>query len=79
MDRGRGQDPDGARIRLKAVRVPSGWKTTVEDVEAFLVALTRSALASPDDDTEVNEPATPTRTRRRELAKVDAALDAAGI
>jgi hypothetical protein len=68
---------DGARIRLKAIRVPSGWKTTEEDVEAFLAALTGAALGETDVQHEIT--VTPTSSRLRELAKVDTQLDAIGI
>jgi hypothetical protein len=42
---GRWRDPgvraqDGSRIRLHCVRFPSGWRTSVASVHAFLAAIT---------------------------------------
>src|SRR5262245_24524523 len=51
---GRWRDPgvrarDGSRIRLLCVRFPSGWRTSVASVHAFLAAITadRAGHAAP--------------------------------
>jgi hypothetical protein len=63
--------PDGSRIRLEAIRRPSGWLTSREAVERFLTRLT------PDLDTEpALRPETPGKRHRaceqagRELEKL---------
>jgi hypothetical protein len=37
--------PNGQRIKLKAVRVPAGWRTTEEWVQQFIEELTNAAMA----------------------------------
>lgn len=77
---GRWRDPgvrarDGSRIRLRCVRFPSGWRTSVEAVHEFIAAITADRAGEP-------EAVVPTRTtaqRRRELDNVDAELERAGI
>jgi hypothetical protein len=69
--------PGGSRIRLEATRLPSGWKTTEEAIEAFLTALTGAALGGTDSPEPTESQ--PTKTRRRELARVDAELDRIGV
>ncbi len=80
---GRWRDPgvlarDGSRIRLRCVRLPSGWRTTIEWVNQFLAALT----ADRDDQGNPTPPAplsqTPAR-RRREIERATRELAAAGI
>ncbi len=60
-------------IRLEAIRFPGGWKTTEEAIERFLRRLTAAALG--EDEAEI-EPAPMTKTRRAELARVDAEISA---
>jgi hypothetical protein len=77
---GRWRDPgvrarDGSRIRLRCVRFPSGWRTSIEWVHEFLVAIT-SDRARSDSPLELIHT---TKQRRRQHDRVDLALDAAGI
>ena len=37
--------PSGQRIRLRAVRFPSGWRTCEEWVQQFLDELTKASMA----------------------------------
>jgi hypothetical protein len=66
---------DGSRITLRAVRLPSGWATTVEWVEEFFAAVTA-------DKTGQQPPAASIRTpvrRRHEIERANRELDDIGI
>jgi hypothetical protein len=68
---------DGSLVKLDARRFPGGWKVTDEAIDAFLDALTRAAIG--DDLVSAPASRTSARRRERELARVDAELDRAGI
>jgi hypothetical protein len=51
--------PNGACVRLEALKRPAGWITSVEAVERFLAALTPNLNAS-----RAPTPATPGKRRR---------------
>jgi hypothetical protein len=71
-----GRTPDGGRVRLEYLKTGLKIITSVEAVGRYLATLNGIDLDGPDA-VEV----TPARTgrRRRELARVDADLDRAGI
>ncbi len=65
----------GRKVRLAATRSPGGWRIKVEDIDAYLDAITRDRL----DDAEAEAPARTTNERRRAMSRTDLALDQAGI
>jgi hypothetical protein len=67
---------NGERIRLEAVRTGGCWITSVEAVQRFVDRLTRAALG---DVETADVPSAVSKTRERELARVDRELDEAGI
>lgn len=69
----------GSRVRLQAIRSPSGWKVSEEAVEAFLAHLTALALGDDAETHDDTPQAAVSAARARELARVDRELDAAGI
>jgi hypothetical protein len=71
--------PDGRIIRLRATRFPSGWKILPEELEAFFAELTAARLGVEDPSEPSAPPAPTTAARRRELERVDRALDAEGL
>lgn len=63
---------DGKRIRLKAMRLPGGWRTTPEWVNRFLERITSDRIeASGDDASEIRSPSERERasTRARQELK----------
>jgi hypothetical protein len=65
---------DGSRIRLRAVRFPSGWRTTLEWVHEFIQAITADRIGHP-----VTVRGRRAATRRdRELDRKDRELDEDG-
>jgi hypothetical protein len=68
---------DGVVIKLRARRFPGGWKVADQAIDEFLDELTRAALAQTEP-AAAPAPAISPR-RQRELDRVDAELDAAGI
>ncbi len=80
---GRWRDPgvrakDGSMIRLRCVRFPSGWRTTIEWVNQFLDELTadRTDQGNPTPPSPLSQ--TPAR-RRREIERANRELAAIGI
>src|SRR5262249_40842843 len=69
--------PSGEVVRLEGGKIGKKWITTRQAVQRYVDTLTRVALA----ETEPADAPTPAISprRQRELARVDAALDAAGI
>jgi hypothetical protein len=65
---------NGGRLRLAATRTPGAWLVSDEALEHFLAALTADRTGEP-----VPAPPSATAARRRELARVEAELDAAGF
>lgn len=66
---------DGSRIKLRAVRLPSGWATTLEWVREFFDAMTADKEGEPAPAPEVRTPA----SRRRQIERANRELDAIGI
>jgi hypothetical protein len=65
---------DGSRIKLRAMRFPSGWRTTLEWVDDFIQAITADRTGRP-----VTVQGRRTATRRvRELDRIDQGLDKDG-
>jgi hypothetical protein len=66
---------DGSRIRLRAVRFPSGWRTTLDWVHEFIEAITADRSGRP-----LTGQGQRTATRRvRELDRKDRELDEDGF
>jgi hypothetical protein len=65
---------DGRFIRLKATRFPGGWRTTQEQIDTFLQAITAAHLGE-----EVEPEARPTKARQAELSRVDAEIARLGL
>lgn len=66
---------DGSRITLRAVRLPSGWATTLEWVREFIDAVTADKAGEPAPPTTIRMPG----RRRREIERAKRELTAAGI
>jgi hypothetical protein len=66
---------DGTWITLRAVRLPSGWVTTLEWVRTFIRDVTAERTGRPASVPEIPI----TTRRRREIERVDRELDALGI
>lgn len=64
---------DGTRVKLEYVVVPGGRRTSAEAIERLVARLTNSSRGA------ASAPAYTTAARRRQAARVDADLDAAGI
>jgi hypothetical protein len=64
----------GSRLKLDALRLPSGWVTTDEAIGAFLGHLTsdRAGSSIPESNRE-------TAASRKAVARVDRTLDALGL
>ena len=70
---------DGQRIRLRALKTPGGWLCCSDWVLEFFEAQTIDRIAADSGPSAcVPIPVTPAR-RRREMARTDRLLDAAGI
>jgi hypothetical protein len=67
---------DGKRVHLEAIRTCGRWTTSVEAVERFTARLTGAVLGQAND---VGNVGPTSRHRERELVRVDAQLDAAGL
>jgi hypothetical protein len=67
---------DGTRVRLEAVRSPSGWKVSRDAVDAFLARLTALALGDEAESAESAD-APVSAARQRHLDRVDRELDEA--
>jgi hypothetical protein len=68
---------DGSRIRLRCVRVPSGWMTTIQWIGEFIEAMTNDRSGQGP-----TPPASLSQTlarRRRDLEEADRKLAAIGI
>jgi hypothetical protein len=77
---GRWRDPgvrarDGSRIRLRCVRFPSGWRTTIQWVHEFFAAITADRTRTDSLPELIHSG----EQRRRQLDRTDRELDAAGI
>ena len=66
---------DGSYISLQAIRLPSGWATTVEWVEEFIAAVTAEKSGQSAPPAAIRTPA----RRRREIERANRDLDAIGI
>jgi hypothetical protein len=66
---------DGSRITLRAVRLPSGWATTVEWVQEFFDAVTADKAGQQPPAASIRSPV----RRRREIARANRELDDIGI
>jgi len=64
---------NGQRIRLETIKTPRGLVTSREAIQRFVERLSDPDAASGDSDVPT------TTARRREAARVDHALDVAGI
>src|SRR4051794_11661958 len=65
---------DGSRLKLEAVRLPSGWVTTPSAVQRFIEALTADRSGEP-----ALPPVRTTVARTRAVERADKALAAAGF
>jgi hypothetical protein len=65
---------DGSRIKLDAVYVPGGWTVAIEAVERFIRAVSNDRCGNA-----ATQEAAPTKTRVRELDRVDRQLDSLGV
>jgi hypothetical protein len=54
---------DGTRLKLKAIRLPGGFRTTQQWLDEFIEALTRDRTGAPAPSEVVEE-----RARRAEMA-----------
>lgn len=72
------QARNGSRIRLRCVRVPSGWMTTLRWINEFLDALTtdRDGRGTPTPPAPLVQTSA---RRRREIDQAKRELAAAGI
>jgi hypothetical protein len=68
---------NGSRVRLQAIKTPAGWLSRPEWLAEFFNSLTADRIEGTTPD-ERPLPASPAR-RRREIARADQVLDAAGI
>jgi hypothetical protein len=66
---------DGSRITLRAVRLPSGWVTTLEWVREFIDAVTAEKAGQAAPAPTIRTPA----RRRREIERANRELDDIGI
>lgn len=67
---------DGSRLRLKALKLPGGWRVRPEDLEAFFIALTADRLADAGHDEGEPAPVKPPTngsTKAASLATLKAA------
>jgi hypothetical protein len=76
----RGAKIDGVYYRLKGVRFPGGWRTTKQDLDAYVARLTALSLGEPDP----SGPPDPPKVRssaadRGRSRRVDNELDRLGI
>jgi hypothetical protein len=69
---------DGSRIRLQALKTPGGWMSRNDWILAFFERMTADRVAASDSPSGQPLPVSPAQ-RRREIARADRALDAAGI
>jgi hypothetical protein len=66
---------DGTRLKLEAVRLPSGWVTTPNAIQRFIEALTADRTGSQPDTVPVRT----TTARIRAAARAERELDKIGI
>jgi hypothetical protein len=69
---------NGNRIRLQALKCPSGWMSRPAWIAEFFEALTADRVEATNPLADRPLPVAPAQ-RRREIARADQILDAAGI